>query len=128
MKRYVIDSVADICDFFADLNRRTRLPFYPEDDLALVTDVNGVAVFSPAEIAYFDDVILDCFVYCNDHHLDLHELVEEMREYIVMHQPLQKIAMRKLPTEPFLKVQGAPSKCGHDVTNQKSYASGCKPA
>lgn len=99
MKRYVIDSVADICDFFADLTWRTRTLFSPEDDLALVTDANGAAVFSQAEINYFDDVILDCFVYCNDHHLDLHELIEEMQEDLVANRPPQKIAMRKPSTE-----------------------------
>jgi hypothetical protein len=74
MKRYVIDSADSMVDFFADLYLRTRSRFAPEDDLSLMVDPNGGAIFSRAETAYFDDILLDCFVYCADHHLDIDDI------------------------------------------------------
>ena len=125
MKRYVIDSIADICDFFADLSHRTGTPFYPEDDLALATDANGNTVFSQAEIDYFDDVILDCFVYCNDHHLDLHELFEEMQQDFICNRPPQKIAMRKTSAEQCFTVQNSSTHSGFVIASQRGFSGSC---
>ena len=77
MKRYVIDSVDSIRTLFADLFARTGTPFLPESDLAEWVDAAGVPVFSKAELAYFDDLILDCFVYCTDHHLDIDAIADQ---------------------------------------------------
>jgi hypothetical protein len=87
MKRYVIDSTKDIEEFFTDLHFRTRKHFSPEDDLETLLDSSGVAIFSKAEAAYFDDVILDCFVFCSDHRLDLHEIVEGLQEQLRVQPP-----------------------------------------
>jgi hypothetical protein len=100
MKRYVIDSVSDIQAFFSDIHERTQKAFSPEDDLADVRFENGAAVFSKAEVAYFDDIILDCFVYCNDHHMDLHEIVEGLQQVsaIALRQP----PFKAVPNKAFL--------------------------
>jgi hypothetical protein len=86
MKRYVIDSIKDIQEFFTDLHLRTRKSFSPEDDLESLLDSSGAAVFSKAEAAYFDDIVLDCFVFCSDHRLDLHEIVEGLQQQLRVHQ------------------------------------------
>jgi len=98
MKRYVIDSVADIREFFADLYRKAKRPFAPEDLTTVLTE-SGTAVFSKAEVAYFDDVILDCFVFCNDYHLDLHEIAEAVQQEFCMERSFAKIPK---PVQPFL--------------------------
>ena len=92
MKRYVIDSERDIREFFTDLHFRIRNAFLPEDDLATVVDKNGNAVFSKAEVAYFDELILDCFVFCNDYHLDLHEIVESVQQELRFNALVEPIA------------------------------------
>lgn len=80
MKRYVIDGTDDIRDFLFDLYMRTGKAFLPEDDLSEIAHQNGLPVFSKAEVAYFDDILLDCFVFCNDHHLDLDAIAETLRQ------------------------------------------------
>lgn len=79
MKRYVIEDAGDIRDFFFDLYMRTGKAFLPEDDLAELQHQNGTPVFATAEAAYLDDILLDCFVFCNDHHLDLDEIAETVQ-------------------------------------------------
>ena len=102
MKRYVIDSVRDIRELFTDLQLRIQDAFSPEDDLETMVDAAGSAVFSKAEAAYFDDIILDCFVFCDDFHLDLHEIVEGIQQELrVTTQPKPGVCNRRLQPDGF---------------------------
>src|SRR4051812_46404579 len=103
MKRYVIDSVQDIRAFLTDLHLRTGAAFLPEDNLGGLFDAGGKTVFSKAEIAYFDDILLDCFVFCNDHHLDLHEIVESLQQELGFSET-QQYAKTKQPVTPYSAV------------------------
>ncbi len=82
MKRYVIDSVESIQEFFTDLHLRTRQAVAAEVDLSELTDDRGSTIFSKIEADYLDNILLDCFVYCLDHHLDLDEIVEVVQQQL----------------------------------------------
>ena len=80
MKQYTITSADDIREFLFDLYMRTGNAFMPEDDLRDLCSPEGTAVLSKEEAAYLDEVLLDCFVFCNDHQLDLDAIAETVRQ------------------------------------------------
>jgi hypothetical protein len=87
MKIYHINSKEAIKEFFADIQSRYKQPFDPIDDLSLLTTENGQSLFSEEEAAYMDDVMLNCFVYCADHRLDIHDIAEEVHQELYCFSP-----------------------------------------
>lgn len=80
MKIYHINSEEAVKEFFCELQSRYQQPFDPIDDIASLITKDGRPVFSAEEAAYLDDVMLDCFVYCSDHRLDIHDIAEEVQQ------------------------------------------------
>lgn len=83
MKRYDIDSVEAMQEFFSDVISIYGCTLHPDDLFSDMVDDKGAPAFKTEVASYLDQVMTECFVYCDRHDLGIYEIAGEVevREY-----------------------------------------------
>lgn len=77
-----INSVDDIKTFLYELTALYKKEIFPEVDFSELLDDNNLPLFTMEQAEQYDEKMLDCFVFCNDHRIDISDVCAAVwREY-----------------------------------------------
>jgi hypothetical protein len=84
MKQYNINSRESMEQFFTDIVAIHKCTLHPDDPFTdMVNLETDQPTFSKEEAEYLDNVMRDCFQYCDDNQLDIYEVAGtiQVKEY-----------------------------------------------
>ncbi|MBN9299984.1 MAG: hypothetical protein J0I41_23485 [Filimonas sp.] len=79
MKFYTINSIESMQQFFTDIIVNYDCSLSPDDSFKNIVDQNTNRVFTDEGAEYLDEVMTQCFDYCEVNGLDLYEFASEIQ-------------------------------------------------
>ena len=81
MKKYTINNVDDVKQFFKDIHDLYPNEWHPDDDFHFfMKEDDTTRAFTDKEAEYLNIIMTNCFQYCDDNDIDVYDIASQIQK------------------------------------------------